>query len=373
MIIVIPCLMEPDILETLRSLSECHGQKGFTEVIIVINESEECSPEISVFNQNTFLSLQQWAQQNSTSALRFFPVGPVKLSAKWAGAGLARKAGMDEALHRFNLLDKPEGIIVSLDADTLVENNYLSAIEEHFVLNPGDVGATLCFCHQTEGLPDRQIKGILLFEKYLHYFKNAMTFCGYPYSLYTIGSAFAVTALAYMKRGGMNRRKAGEDFYFLQTLTHSGKVGEINTTCVHPSARISERVPFGTGISMKKWMEGSDELLYAYNLQAFNDLKFLFTNRYLLFNESAMTNILEQIPFPEPVTAFLTHENLWQEIENLRCNCSTPGIFGIRFFQVFNAFRILKFLNFSHPQYYRKVLLDDCITELKSKNEGMEV
>ncbi len=215
--------MEPDILETLRSLSECRGQKGITEVIIVINESEQCSPEISVFNQNTFLSLMEWAQQNSSAALRFFPVGPVKLPVKWAGVGLARKAGMDEALFRFNQVNRPEGIIVSLDADTLVDNNYLSAIEEHFSLNRGDVGATLRFSHQIDSLPEKQIKGILLYEKYLHYFKNAMTFSGYPYSLFTIGSAFAVTARAYMKRGGMTRRKAGEDFYFLQTLTQIGK------------------------------------------------------------------------------------------------------------------------------------------------------
>ena len=52
-----------------------------------------------------------------------------------------------------------------------------------------------------------------------------MKFAGYPWAMYTVGSAFAVTAEAYVKRGGMNRRQAGEDFYFLQNLAHIGTVG----------------------------------------------------------------------------------------------------------------------------------------------------
>ena len=65
--------------------------------------------------------------------------------------------------------------------------------------------------------------------------------------MFTIGSAFAVTANAYIKRGGMTRSQAGEDFYFLQTLAQIGTVGEITTTKVYPSARLSDRIPFGTG------------------------------------------------------------------------------------------------------------------------------
>ena len=53
-----------------------------------------------------------------------------------AKAGTARKAGMDEAVRRYNLLGKPQGIIVSLDADTLVDENYLVEIENYFRKNP---------------------------------------------------------------------------------------------------------------------------------------------------------------------------------------------------------------------------------------------
>ena len=103
---------------------------------------------------------------------------------------------------------------VSLDADTLVAKNYFREIEKHFRNHPKQVGATLAFEHQKQDLKQRHYEGIELYELYLGYYKQALQYSGYPYSLFTIGSAFAVTAEAYVKRGGMNRRQAGEDFYF---------------------------------------------------------------------------------------------------------------------------------------------------------------
>ena len=61
----------------------------------------------------------------------------------------ARKKGMDEAVRRFNFFEKPDGIIVSLDADTLVPQNYLLEIERYFNNNPQKIGATIAFEHQT--------------------------------------------------------------------------------------------------------------------------------------------------------------------------------------------------------------------------------
>lgn len=45
----------------------------------------------------------------------------------------------------------------------------------------------------------------------------------------------------------MNRRRASEDFYFLQALMRGGRLTELGSTRVLPSPRVSQRVPFGTG------------------------------------------------------------------------------------------------------------------------------
>jgi hypothetical protein len=60
----------------------------------------------------------------------------------------------------------------------------------------------------------------------------------------------ACTASAYIRMGGMNRRPAAEDFYFLQQLHRTTGVEQLQGTLVHPSPRPSHRVPFGTGRSI---------------------------------------------------------------------------------------------------------------------------
>jgi glycosyltransferase involved in cell wall biosynthesis len=363
-IIVIPCLSEPDVTQTLDSVKQCEAPLCRAEIIILINHSRNAPEKVKSMNELCKSNIQSWILRNSGERFDFFVVGPVELPQKWAGAGLARKKGMDEALRRFNLIQKPEGIIVSLDADTLVERNYLREIENHFRENAQDVGATISFKHQTDGLSDRHLQGILLYEKYMKYFRDALAFTGYPYPMFTVGSAFAVKSDAYVRRGGMNRRKAGEEFYFLQHLVEFGKVGEINTTAVHPSARLSDRVPFGTGPVLRKWMSGEKDLTMSYNIKAFIDLKQFFDVKDQLFNISPEDYRFFPDQLPEAVGSFLKKDNFLMQINDLNSNCSSLSTFRTRFFQKFNAFKILKFLNFAHEYFYEEADLKEQINNL---------
>lgn len=368
-IIVIPCFHEPDILLTLESLNQCELPKQKVEVIVLINHSEVATNELKEYNHHTKKEVENWILNHENQGIIFFVLGPVELQKKWAGVGLARKSGMDEALSRFNMLQKPEGIIVSLDSDTLVASNYLVEIEKHFNKNPNHIGATISFRHQIEGLNDKQLLGILLYEKYLLYYKNALSFVGYPNPMFTVGSAFAVTASGYLKRGGMTRRQAGEDFYFLQTLAQIGTVGEIISTSVYPSARLSDRIPFGTGPTLAKWMSGETDLTKTYNIQAFIDLKMFFDIVEKLFqtDESSYLKIISTLP--ESISHFLIHDNFWIEIQDLNKNCSTFKSFQFRFFHKFNAFKILKFINFAHERFYEKADLETQFQILTELNE----
>jgi glycosyltransferase involved in cell wall biosynthesis len=356
--IVIPCYNEPELLQSLESLKECSLPDTVIEVIILINHAEDAPLEIKNFNMATKAEADRWIQENNSNKLIFFAIGPVELRKKWAGVGLARKTGLDEAVLRFNHFNNTSGIVVSLDSDSLVEPNYLIEIEKHFKQNPKHVGATINVEHQKAGLSERQKLGIDLYEKYLHYYKDALHFTGYPQAMITIGSAFAVTAEAYVKRGGMNRRQAGEDFYFLQNLAQLGTVGEINTTRVYPSARLSNRVPFGTGAAIQKWMAGTEDLTKTYNFKAFADLKTLFDTKERLFQsgETGFTAVITDLP--ESVRQFVLLDNFKIEIEDLNKNCSTLKSFQSRFFHKFNAFKVLKFMNFAHEKYYGKADLE---------------
>jgi hypothetical protein len=370
MIVMIPCLNESEILRTLESLWKCEPIESFCEVIVVVNNSENSSAEVKQFNLETFRQLIVWGEKYNRPNLILHPIYAGSISPKHAGAGMARKIGMDEAIRRFNAINKPEGVLVSLDADCLVSANYLKRIEAVFTESKSCFAATINFEHRMDEMTDpKQKQGIRLYEDYLHYYKKAHDFVGYPDSIYTIGSAFAVRAEAYMKQGGMNRRQAGEDFYFLYKLTKLGPVMEINDAFVYPSARVSDRVPFGTGASMTKWMNDAEDLALTYNFAAFLDLKELFDRVDSLFRISFDRYNVVVSELPLSVQEYMGTINFTGKLAEINQNSSSIPSFRKRFFQFFDAFIILRFLNLAHEKYYSRQSLPEAIGQLHEQTE----
>ncbi len=363
MIVMIPCLNEPEIFRTLESLWSCDPIKSSCEVIVVVNESGNSTLAVKNFNQETYHKLFDWKRENDREKLILHPIYAQSVNAKHAGAGMARKIGMDEVIRRFNALNRPDGVIISLDADCLVSSNYLQRIESVFNKNKSCFAATLNFKHRAEDMDDpKQKLGIQLYEDYLHYYKKALDFAGFPDSIYTIGSAFAVRAEAYVKQGGMNRRQAGEDFYFLNKLTKLGSITEINDAFVYPSARVSDRVPFGTGAAMTKWMNEDGDLTVTYNFAAFLDLKILFDQVDTLFRNSADEVFMASLP--PSVQEYLQVLEFPIKLAEINQNSSSLSAFRKRFFQFFDGFIILRFLNLAHQKYYSQQNLSEAIKQL---------
>jgi hypothetical protein len=363
MIVMIPCLNEPEIFRTLESLWSCEPIRSYCEVVVVVNESENSSQAVKSFNQETYLKLFEWKKQNDRPALILHPIYARSVNAKHAGAGMARKIGMDEVIRRFNALNKPGGVVISTDADCLFSPNYLQRIESVFADGKSCFAATLNFKHRISEMTDpKQKVGIQLYEDYLHYYKKALDFAGFPDAIYTIGSAFAVRAEAYVKQGGMNRRQAGEDFYFLNKLTKLGKITEITDAFVYPSARVSDRVPFGTGAAMTKWMNEDGDLTVTYNFAAFLDLKVLFGQVDSLFRNCADAKFMASLP--ASVQEYLRTLEFSGKLHEINQNSSSLGSFRKRFFQFFDGFLILRFLNFAHQKYYKQQNLSEAIKQL---------
>jgi len=364
MIVMIPCLNEPEIFRTLESLWSCEPIRSYCEVIVVVNESENSTQSVKNFNQETYTKLFDWKKENDWPNLILHPIYARSVNAKHAGAGMARKIGMDEAVRRFNVLNKPNGVIISTDADCLFSSNYLQRIESVFAKDKSCFAATLNFKHRVDEMADsKQRLGIQLYEDYLHYYKKALDLAGFPDSINTIGSAFAVRADAYVKQGGMNRRQAGEDFYFLNKLTKLGKIIEIDDAFVYPSARVSDRVPFGTGAAMTKWMNEDGDLTVTYNFAAFLDLKVLFEQVDSLFRNNADEIFMASLP--ASVQDYLQTLEFSSKLDEINQNSSSLVSFRKRFFQFFDGFIILRFLNLAHQKYYPQQNLSEAIKLLE--------
>lgn len=259
---------------------------------------------------------------------------------------------MDEAISHFKDIYTEQGIIVSLDADTLVEHNYLTEIYYAFKKHKLR-SATIRFHHPIEHLAeDNPIrKATVLYEEYLHYYRDALEYTGYPYAYFTIGSAFAVTAKTYKQVGGMGKQQAGEDFYFLQKVFPLGKTRFIDTTCVYPEARTSDRVPFGTGPAVAKMIEDGATCKLSYQFQSFIELKKLFDLTDLLFSSpSCIETEINSLSLP--MQSFLTEDGFMERIDEIREHTSNAKSFRKRFFSYFTAFKILKYLNYTHPSIY---------------------
>ncbi len=352
LVVVIPCYNEEYLLLSLMSLKKCSRPQGDVEVIVVINHSAKTPEAIKAINQKTFEQAKTWAQQNRLSHLRFFILFLNDLPEKHAGVGLARKIGMDEACYRFHKANNPRGVIVCFDADSRCEANYFQEIESYFQKNPSLQACGIHFEHPLYGadFSDEIYDAITLYELHLRYYVHAQRWAGFPHAWQTIGSSMAVRCDAYQQQGGMNRRQAGEDFYFLHKFIPLGHFGEIKTTKVIPSPRPSDRVPFGTGKAIGEHLTSGGPYL-SYNPLSFQDLAvFLGEVWPLLYEKMSAAEILERLP--SSVSSFLREQHFAEKLQEIRTHTGNRQSFEKRMSRWFDAFLLMKYVHYARDHFY---------------------
>lgn len=344
LIIAIPSFKEPDILPTLRSLASCDRPNGSVELIITINASDGSEPALLEANENTFQQIDSWRMTEKPDFMEVLVIREEHLPKKHAGAGWARKIGMDEAFRRWAMLEK-DGPILCLDADCTVSKNYLTAAEAVFNDPDIDLGH-FEFEHLHENEQDESLKkGIVQYELHLRCYVQGLQWAGYPFAVHTVGSCMAVRASAYARAGGMNRRKAGEDFYFMHKLLPVSDFRYLGAI-VYPSCRVSDRVPFGTGRAQLEWKANEGERL-SYDPRMYKLLKILFDKVPEWYE-----NEVDVKGFPEVMQLFLDIIKLPGEVEKMKAQSRSREVFMRRFWQWMDGFMVLKFTHFLRDQAF---------------------
>jgi len=280
--------------------------------------------------------------------------------------GLARKTGMDEALRRFSHISRPEGVIACLDGDCTVSASYFRSLEDELLKRKDRRACAVYFEHPVSGTEYTQeiYSAITQYELHLRYYLMALKYSGFPDAFHTIGSTIAVKAETYMKAGGMNRRQAGEDFYFVQKLVPLGGFFSLNSATVSPSPRRSWRVPFGTGNAIGKMTDRGETVFRTYNPGAFTDLKAFFATCSSGISEYGEDYRKIHASFPQSVRDFLPPEELKDKMDEISRNTSGTPAFRKRFFGWFNMFRVVKYLNHAHISHYSKVAAEEAACEI---------
>ena len=346
--VVIPALGESQrLFATLDSLAANPLQLLDDHlVVIVVNHREDAQQAEKDDNRETLRRLRLGGIPLNLALVDAASPG-LELPVKTGGVGLARRIGMDLVLP----LLAPGGIMVCLDADTLVEPGYLPAISNHFSANR-EGGAVIPFSHQLGETPGEE-RAITLYELFLRHYVLGLGQAGSPYAFHCVGSAMACTAAAYLKMGGMSARCAGEDFYFLQQLQRTSGIAQVAGTVVHPAARSSHRVPFGTGKSISRILEQGEESQSFYRADCFRILGEwlgLVRQGTALSGEELLAASAEIDP---ELACYLEQSGFAPVWERLGLNCASPEALTTAFHGWFDALktvRLVHHLSLSYPR-----------------------
>lgn len=346
MVVVIPAYKESQLDLAVHSLLACSEVACRVILLIVINAPEQSSLDDLNLNQRAYEEIKQIKGTDQIT----IQVVNIGLPQKKAGVGLARKIGLDEAVRWFKKLNH-SGILVCFDGDCRCSDTYLSAIYSAYKNQNLNAGI-LAYEH-----PLDLESGIIPYELGLRYYTDSLRYSGYPNVHQTLGSCITINSDHYCKHGGMNTKKAGEDFYFLNKIVRKPGFAEINEALVYPAARISDRVPFGTGRALIGYQVDKENIISTYNPLIFEDIK--------IFMTSLPEIIQGQSPnFPTAIQKFLNAVDFYQKLDKLLKNCRNLTSFYKQFYDWFDYFMILKMIHFSRDHVHTNTPLEAGLNHL---------
>ena len=359
--VVMPVYAEAEFIEPV--LASLKTTREDILIVAVVNHPPNASTADLDNNRRVLTKLQQYD-------IAYIDAGTLN-----HGVGEARKIGMDSVLPYLT----PGGLICCLDGDSPVEKNYFSAIEQAFTVKPDCAGGVVAFCHSVSDDPKIN-RAIIDYELWLRYYVYALKAAGSPYAFFMIGSTIITRATAYVKAGGMRKRPAAEDFYFLQALSKVGSIISIDTTTVYPSPRPSPRVPFGTGRKVGEVLAGGEIKLYHPDI--FTHLQALLAEVEHCTDFSKLPEIFEQT-LAAPTLKFLKNSQFahsWSKIYRNTAKYKTAR--QQAFHTWFDAFRTLKFVHFcetEYPEQFARCEIMPALTvimpsmQLNSKSHALEL
>ncbi|MBK7104722.1 MAG: hypothetical protein IPH62_05510 [Ignavibacteriae bacterium] len=370
-IIVIPAISEfENIIKLVNSLLSNNLENiNKTLALFVINNRQDDSDEIKINNQNSIEFLKKIIY-GFDQKLKFGYIdcstNGNELTEKDAGAGFARKIGMDLALKCFDNSNNTKKILISLDADCLVSENYIEEIEKSFNKNNLDA-AVINFQHQLSENIEQNL-AIINYEIFIRYYILGLKYANSTFTLHTIGSTFAVDPEIYVKVGGMNKKKAGEDFYFLQKVAKLTEIKKVANATVYPSSRISWRVPFGTGPRIRRFLSKQQNEYLVYSPKSFEILKdwlLILSSSNVISKSKIILNDAKSINVE--LYNFLISQNFEENWTNIIKNSKTQKQLNQNIKNWMDGFKTLKLIHYLKDFAFRNENMFSSVNYLLEK------
>ena len=212
-------------------------------------------------------------------------------------------------------------------------------------------------------LPDDEenLKAIICYEIFLRYYELGLKYAGSDYYFQAIGSTIVCDHEAYIKVEGMNKKKAAEDFYFLEKLIKNYEIQRIKSTKVFPAGRPSWRVPFGTGQRINRFLSKSQNEYLLYDPESFSILKKwlkLFNSKDILPSEDYLQKAKEIHP---ELFNFLLQQNFEKDWEKISANSKDEKHLHSQKIKWFDGFRTLKFIHHLRDTSFPQINMFDAL------------
>jgi hypothetical protein len=309
---------DPQTLKLLNRVNAAYGKRVQQANVSLLTRGEDCPDTILV--------------DRCTSGRQI----PAK-----QGVGLARKIGADIALALIR-----EGKILNrriplTDADVNLPTTFF---------NPtlADTDAALVYPFRHQATPE-VTAAATLYDISMLYYAAGLKWAGSPYGFTTIGSLITLNPIHYAMVRGFPKRNAGEDFYLLNKLAKTGNINSIDAPEVRIAARLSERVPFGTGPGLRKILAlanpAADYLFY--NPKIFIELQTFLQQLSQLWQST------DQMPgsLSRHTLAFCEQQGFLAIISRKQSELKSRQVFNKFINDWFDGFRTLKFIHQLREHY----------------------
>jgi len=306
-----------DMLDALRLQVDAGGNRVTPEDYEVLLLANNC-------NDRSFELAQQY--QSAYPSFRLH-IAEIVLEKQQAHIGTVRRLLMDEAYHRFQLLDKPDGIIISTDGDSRVDSCWLHYIFEEFANGCDVVGGRIISEYSESPSRKYHLKdvGYRYLVSHLESCIDPCAFDPWPRHFQCFGPSTAVKCSIYEKAGRLPVLPFLEDENFRKALIRiDARIRRSPNVKVYTSSRESGQVDFGFSIQLNEWtkmkLEGKKIFVEApgsliIKFSAKKELRELFTD--YLMNKRLNTAQLKQLA-----------RKLFLEEEWLKLKISTATYFG---------------------------------------------
>ncbi len=380
-VIVIPAIDEYENLKGLLVSLSKNERKYFSSTLVVIVINNLASSSFNIKNQNEkSLSLVRSIIKNSfeeekkfvneivSSGLRIALVDASsngkEMPKRDGGVGFARKIGMDLAIRIFDYNSNEKKLIINLDADCIVQENYLREIIDNF--NQRNLSAAAVNYEHSIGEGTETYAAIICYEIFLRYYVLGLKYAASPYAFHTIGSTMVCDYDSYIKVEGMNRKKAAEDFYFMEKLAKNFKIENIFSTTVYPSSRKSWRVPFGTGQRVRRFLSEEQNEYLLFDPKSF----YILRNWLEVFTKTTNVSVNFYIQAAEKINYnllnFLAENNFEESMKRIIKNSGTEKQLTLQKMRWFDGFRTLKLIHYLRDNSFPQVNMFDALDELFS-------